>query len=62
MANVIKLEAFAEKKIFVDADTGNNFPYYAIHCLVNGQQIKLSIPKESKALLNYLLDSASNKG
>lgn len=56
MTGVIKLEAQAEKKIFVNKDTGESFPYYQVGVMLNNQYIKLSIPKESKQLLNYFLD------
>lgn len=62
MANqVVELKCFAEKKTFVDPQTGTAYPYWSMSCIVNNQQVKLSVPKESKALLNYLLDSATSK-
>lgn len=62
MANkIVKMECMAEKKVFLDAQSGNSYPYWAVTAIVNGQPIKLSVPKESKALLNYLLDGATDK-
>ena len=57
--NVIKLEASFEKKLFRNQETGETFPYYAVSVLINGQSVKLSVPKDSKQLLNYLLDNYS---
>lgn len=54
---VIKLEASFEKKTYVYKDTGESFDYYAVSVLIDGQFVKLSVPKESRPLLNYLLDN-----
>ncbi len=56
MTGVIKLDAQAEKKIFVNKESGESFPYYQVGVTINNQYIKLSIPKESKLILNYFLD------
>lgn len=53
---VLELTANVEKKQFVNKENGVTFDYYAVSVLVDGQKISLSIPKESKALLKYLLN------
>lgn len=53
---VLELTANVEKKQFVNKENGETFDYYAVSVLVDGQKIPLSIPKESKALLKYLLN------
>lgn len=55
-AAVLELTANVEKKQFVNKENGETFDYYAVSVMVDGQKIPLSIPKESKALLKYLLN------
>ena len=53
-----KLEFVAtfEQKTFTNNETGESFLYYSVGVTIGDQFVKLSVPKESKQLLNYLLD------
>lgn len=52
---VLELKAQVEKKNFTDKESGNTFEYYAVSVCIDGQNIPLSIPKESKQLFKYLV-------
>ena len=51
----LELKCLVEKKVFDNKETGEKFDYLSFNVVVDGQHIKLSVPKESKQLLNYLL-------
>lgn len=56
MSKQLKFECVAEQKQFVNTKTGETIDYVAVGVIINGQYIKLSLPKESKPLFNYLTE------
>lgn len=52
---VLQLNCFCEKKQFTNEETKEKFDYLSMYVVIDGQNIPLSIPKESKQLLKYLL-------
>lgn len=55
MSKQVKFECVFEKKKFVNKETGESYPYYGVNAFIDGQPIKLQVSKDSKQLLNYLM-------
>lgn len=64
MSNVgkkIDLPATFEKKQFINKETGESREYWAVSVLLEGQLVKLDIPKEQRPLITYILDRYEDK-
>lgn len=51
-----ELKCLVERAQFVDKESGETRLYFKVSCVINGTSIKLSIPKESKQLFEYLIN------
>ena len=58
-AKVVELKVQCEKKQFKN-DQNEMIDYISITTVLEGQQIKLSVSKDSKQLFNYLIDKYFN--
>ena len=54
MSKQVELKCVAEPKEFKNEDTGEIINYVSVGVIINDQYIKLSVPKDSKQLFNYL--------